>query len=530
MKWILYLIMFFSAMGGSKAETLKLQVENKVEVKGQVSLPLPIKKAGYYRGYVRSDHLLSEVLIINAQGKIIKKVIGSPTQENEIFWLLDKPGEYHLLISSVAQQAVEVEVLLRPIALKKQQYLSPNSALSSPRLKQLAKQIKQGDKQAEQLFWKQLAIRGAPMVEYTDKQALLTFLYKGPVNNVRLLGAPYGGHTQLTQLEGTQVWFHTFIVPSTTRLSYRLAANVPQLKNANYREQRRAVLATAQPDPLNQGGIFSKQDNLFGAASMVILKDAPEYAWLANTGNPTGDIADYWFKEKSQELRRKITIYRPNKKYKMAKDAPVLILFDGDAYLQKIPTTTIVDNLIASGKIPPMKVVFFNQPRPSMRSEELTPNQDFANFLANEFKDWLCVEQQICSSAKNTLLAGSSFGGLAAAYIAFKHPDKFAKVLSLSGSFWWSPMFSFVDKSKSNWLTEEIIEKPKVDVQVYLSVGLFETEPKGNSLLASNRQMYQALHAQGYQVTLIETASGHDYFNWQLMLGKGLINLFNNHK
>ena len=41
--------------------------------------------------------------------------------------------------------------------------------------------------------------------------------------------------------------------------------------------------------------------------------------------------------------------------------------------------------------------------------------------------------------ADRTVLAGSSYGGLAATTVAMRHPEVFGNVLSMSGSFWWSP-------------------------------------------------------------------------------------------
>ena len=102
----------------------------------------------------------------------------------------------------------------------------------------------------------------------------LPFLYKGDVDNVRLLGAPYGGHAQMSQIEGSDIWFHSFEVPDTTRLSYRIAPNVPQLLKDVNREQRKAVLATAAPDPLNLQPTFGADTGLFGSASTLTLSYA----------------------------------------------------------------------------------------------------------------------------------------------------------------------------------------------------------------------------------------------------------------
>ncbi|WP_444429587.1 alpha/beta hydrolase-fold protein [Rhodobacter capsulatus] len=46
-----------------------------------------------------------------------------------------------------------------------------------------------------------------------------------------------------------------------------------------------------------------------------------------------------------------------------------------------------------------------------------------------------------------TVLAGASFGGIAAARIALDHPDRFGAAIALSGSFWWAPE----GRGRSRW-------------------------------------------------------------------------------
>lgn len=257
-------------------------------------------------------------------------------------------------------------------------------------------------------------------------------MYKGQpeIKNVRVLGAPYDGHAHLSKLSGSNIWFKTYDVPQSSRFSYRLAPNVPQLDEDNWQEQRRAVLATTQPDPLNHSSLFSQNDDLFGAASTITLSKAPSDHDTQDLGNPKGKVSDYIFKSQELKNKRKISIYQPNSIYSIADNAPVLILFDSDAYLSKVPTPTILDNLIAEGKVPPMRMVFINTPVPSMREKELTPNQTYSDFMANEFKPWLCKAHSICPAAKDTILSGSSYGGLSSMYTHSNTRNNLAKFLA----------------------------------------------------------------------------------------------------
>lgn len=186
-----------------------------------------------------------------------------------------------------------------------------------------------------------------------------------------------------------------------------------------------------------------------------------------------------------------------------------------------------MDNLIADKAIPPMRVVFVNPSRPSLRGKELTPNKTFANMLANELMPWLCDTHSICPTAENTVLSGSSYGGLASTYIALEHPERFGKVLSQSGSFWWKPRGAKKQlPQQQSWMSEFASTKSKTNIQFYLNAGVFETEPKNASIYQTNRNLFNTLKQKGYPVTFKSVASGHDYYSWRVMLADGLTTLF----
>ncbi|MCB5160484.1 alpha/beta hydrolase-fold protein [Marinomonas algarum] len=527
------LLMIFSL--NANAVALKINEPQHIKIATKESADLLIEKPRYFNGYIRSDQRLSQVTVMNSKGETVKQLINSPSKEVEIFWYVDKSDHYTIEFITENKSTANIDVALNTMALQESQYVSPDTTITSPLILQTKNRLDQGVEQADTLFWQQVEQKGGtPLVEYTDNgTALVTFLYKGFVDNVRILGAPYEGHIHLTQLDNSNIWFHSYEVPLETRFSYRVAPNVPQLVDSKSRQQRRAVLATSQSDPLNLQPKFSENDNLFGAASTLTLPTAPKDTLTSTMGNPKGSVTDHIYQKDNNALARKISLYQPNKSYPIKQDAPLLILFDGDSYLNKVPTPVILDNLIAQKLIPPMRAVFVNTPLPSMRAEELTPNTAYSEFLANEFMPWLCQSEKICPTAENTVLSGSSFGGLASMYIAFQHPERFGKVLSQSGSFWWSPepeasIFQLTTKTETdNWMAELFRSEPKKELEIFLTAGLFEAKPEGKSILDTNHQVYQVLKSKGYSASIQEAASGHDYFSWRVMLADGLIGLFN---
>lgn len=525
MKWIVLITTLLVHTANVKAMTIKMDETQSFELNLAGENTLVVDKPGYYRGYVRSNRFINTLLAYSPNGELAKTLIGSKSKETEIFWLIEKVGNYQLKLDVASPESSKVQIKLSQIPLKDDQYVSAPSKITSPLIQRTKADLAEGKADSQSRFWQEISATGAPLVEYKqDGNAIITFLYRGEVNNVRLLGAPYGGHAQLSHIEGTDIWYRSFEVPDSTRLSYRLAPNVPQLSIDKNREQRKAVLATAQPDPLNIRPIFGPDSGLFGSASTLTLRKASSDRIAQEQGKPKGQITSFRFQSSTDLEPREITLYTPNSVYPVTKSSPLLILFDGEAYLNKVPTPRIMDNLIATKQVPPMRVLFINPPRPSLRAKELTPNKAFAQMMATELMPWLCTHHSVCPNAENTVLSGSSFGGLASMYIALEYPEHFGKVLSQSGSFWWQPKEA--ERTQLSWMAQLVNSKPTQNLSIYLNAGLFETEPQYASILQTNQQLFSTLTEKGYRAHFQSAASGHDYFSWRVMLADGLNVLF----
>lgn len=516
--------LFLSALVISSLTTTP--VNRQFEVSEPVSINIETEQLSYFRGVLSSDKPLKSAVIRNPGGQVIKSLLAEGEQESEIYWLAPGPNDYLLEIHPFEQQAAQISLELTTLKLKDDQTVSPPQELISPLLLSARSDITAGKAGALKKFWQQIERSGTPLVEpANDGRHLVTFLWRGEAANVRVLGSPYDGHTHLSRLPDSDIWYKSYTVPDDARFSYRIAPDVPQLDPSqlapNSYEQRRAVLATSQADPLNHQPQFANEDTRFGTASTLTLPKAAKDEMALEHGNPPGSVTHYRYHSASLNNDRSINIYTPNAKYALTPQAPLLILFDGEAYLGRVPTPTILDNLIAQQKIPVMRAVFINNPLPSLRGKELTPNTEFANFMAREFKPYLCQVHQVCPAAKDTILSGSSFGGLASLAIALQHPEAFGKVLSQSGSFWWRQ-----DGEDDLWITQRLNDQPKTNIEIYLNAGVFEQGSSDSGILQTNRTAYAELKKQGYSVTLQEVSGGHDYFSWRFMLSQGLIQLF----
>lgn len=501
-------------------------LNTQFEVRSAVSFEVDTPKITYFRGSLSSDEPLKNVRVVDEKGEVIKQFLAQGEKECEIYWFATKASQYQLQISPFDDHASNVSLNLATLPLKEDQRVSPSLPLLSPLLSETQNKIKSGIKNAEENFWQQVEKQGTPLVEPAgEKTRLLTFLWRGDESNVRLLGAPYEGHAHLARLPNSAIWYKSYVVSDKTILSYRLAPNVPQLvveeKPDRRMEQRRAVLATVQPDPLNRQPLFAENDGRFGAASTITLPQAPSDVVTRDVGNPRGTISHEIYHSVQLDNERRISFYLPNKRYNLTPESPLLILFDGDAYLDRVPTPIVLDNLIAQQKIPPLRAVFINNPLPSLRAQELTPNETFADFMAHEFKPYLCKEHRICPSAQDTILSGSSFGGLASMAIAFRYPEVFGTVLSQSGSFWWRE-----ENSNNQWMIEQITRSSRKDISIYLNAGAFEKVSDERGILETNHRLFEELQRKGYPVIFQTFSSGHDYFAWRIGLAHGLTQLF----
>lgn len=205
-------------------------------------------------------------------------------------------------------------------------------------------------------------------------------------------------------------------------------------------------------------------------------------------------------------------------------DYPLLIVFDGQAYTsQLIPGTVILDNLIAANKIPPLIAVFVSSLDQKRRNLELPCYDLMVECLVQELLPWIHRHYPVSHDPAHIIVAGSSYGGLAAAYAAFRYPQNFGNVLSQSGAFWWAK-----NGNSSGWLIDQFEKTPPLPIRFYLDVGDQETDSVGGrmSMVEINRKLAAILKKKGNEVTFYEFNGGHEYECWRQTFATGLIALF----
>lgn len=406
----------------------------------------------------------------------------------------------------------------------------------SPRLAMLRKQLKNGEAGVLDNFWREVKQRGTPLVEpipSDDKHVLVTFLWRGgpETKNVGLVSDLPGGAAEapeknlLTNLPGTNVWFKTYRVRSDARFTYYLSPNDSLVPRA---EKKEKDWETWQADPLNPRHFVQHEDRDY-VRSLVELPGAAPIPWLeARSDAPKGRTEEFHLSSMLLGEERRFWVYTPPGYTVTGRPYDLLVFFDGQMYAQMIPAATIIENLLAGGRIRPPAVLMIDQ---KDRNVELACNERFTNFVAQELVPWVRAHYHVTSSPAETTIGGQSLGGLAAAFAGLRHPDVFGNVLTTTAYFEWDPQEDSAadpEDLEYEWIIRQYAASARLPLRFVITAGLFdwndETTPEPSSLAAS-RHMRDVLLAKGYTVVYKEIAGGDEVLTGAVALPEELLAL-----
>lgn len=356
-------------------------------------------------------------------------------------------------------------------------------------------------------FWRKIEIEKTPIFEEIEDDAeniLCIFVFRGnrETQSVSVNLPPFSRLSpedfQMSQIDETDIWFVSVKLPKASRFIYSFVVNCPfQTVNSEspkieIESFRRALQSDFfNPNRLNETHSFVETPN---AEAQKFLENKIE--------TKRGKVEQFTIKSEILANERSVSIYTPPN-FDASKTYPLIVLFDEELYLNEINAPLILDNLTAENLIPPVIAVFVGSVE---REKELTGNPQFAEFISFELLDWLRKSYKIAESAKNKIIGGASFGGLAAVFTGLSHPETFGKILSQSGSFWRNPTVIF-DKLSAQKSSNQII---------YLDAGLYEIESKnGISLLDANRKLRDVLREKNFSFKYQEFKGGHGTINWR---------------
>jgi enterochelin esterase-like enzyme/SAM-dependent methyltransferase len=401
--------------------------------------------------------------------------------------------------------------------------MDTHEIVTSPRLISLREELAEGKLTALDNFWQEIAASSAPLVEPipgNERDRLVTFLCRNDKDGVKIglvsnLLGKMGEYEEMLHFPNTDVWYKTHQLPKSTRETYQFS-----IDGQNSVDQLNPRM---QSFPLDEDtGIGGWESSIFE------LPDAPPQPWSRPLqGVPTGEVVKHYLRSEILGNKYPVWIYTPPGYSPDEEPYGFLLLLDGWFYVSMIPAATILDNLQAEGKLPPLVAIMIGSlSYGEVRKRDYGCYPLYIEFLTKELLPWVRQKVHLTGDPSQTAIVGASRGGLMAGYIALHLPGIFGNVLSQSGSFGWKP----AEDNEQEWLARQYVVSPSLPLRFYLEAGLFETDLMmvdgyAINLLASNRHLRDVLQAKGYPVHYQEFSGGHSSVIWRGTLADGLLAL-----
>lgn len=331
----------------------------------------------------------------------------------------------------------------------------------------------------------------------------------------------------LARLPGTDVWQWQTLLPAGWRGSYCFIPSPrdddfdPALFHGDTPDRRllrdgwRRLLPKAIADPLNA---CSWRGGRGHGVSALAMPDAPaQPGWDAPDEPYPAPHLMQWQSARLGNARR-VWIYAPGEAGE-AGERPLAVLLDGQFWAESMPAWPALAALTREGKLPPAVYLLVDAIDTAHRSEELPCNPDFWLALQEELLPQVRAVAPFSDSPERTLVAGQSFGGLAAMYAGLSWPQRFGCVLSQSGSFWWP--------TRGDGDGGEIVQQlARGELRPQGLRILLEAGRREPVIFQANQALLAQFAQQQYPVLWHPTEGGHDALCWRGGLTAGLIELW----
>ncbi len=341
-----------------------------------------------------------------------------------------------------------------------------------------------------------------PIVEGTH----CTFLYRGEADAVRLRHFIFGlPSTQpFHRIPHTDLWYQIIEIPTNSRVEYKLE-----------------VIAGGEghwiEDPLNP----LRARDPFGANSVChgTGYEVPEWT-IPDPDARSGTLEEIRIRSGAFHRDCGVTMYLPAR-FRKTRRYPLLVVHDGNDYLEYSGLKTVLDNLIHRLEVADL-IVALTTPRE--RLLEYADHEAHARFICEELVPRLESRYPLIGKPRARGLMGASFGGVASLSTAVRYPDMYGRLLLQSGSFAFTdigphprgPVFDPVVQFMNNYREDPT----RIADKVFVSCGTYE------SLIYENRSIVPILQSTGMDVKYVEARDGHNWENWRDRLREGLSWLF----
>ncbi|WP_231617143.1 enterochelin esterase [Erwinia sorbitola] len=408
------------------------------------------------------------------------------------------------------------------------------------------------DNVGEEAWWQQMAQDGTPLVEACNAGIVkMSFFWRDPAGDenhsalrqvyvdINCVTDHHSPQPQsLQRLPGTDVWHWSTEIDEHWRGSYSLipvtADRLPPAFSSDddtRRKQQRewwiSLFPLAIADPLNRSNAhLNSRGHALSAAHMPAAPD--QSAWHAlDSGQAiqpdSHQLQQFTWNSTLLGNQRRIWLYTTGSS-STPQERPLVILLDGQNWVSGQPLFSALCAETDSGHLPAACWLFIDVINGEWREKELPCNARFWQAVQEELLPLARSRAEFSELGDRTVVAGQSYGGLAAMYAGLHWPERFGRILSQSGSFWWPNFrlvthFSESGEHEMGWLTGQVIngELPAGRLKIFQEAG-----DREGDMAWVNQQIRQALLPVGHDINFRIFSGGHDALCWRGGLLDGL--------
>jgi enterochelin esterase-like enzyme len=334
-----------------------------------------------------------------------------------------------------------------------------------------------------------------------------TFLFRGEADSVAVEHWVLGIERPLPmrRLRGSDLWHASVELPPGARMEYRILV-------------RRGDSVESILDPLNRKQVTGPA----GQASVLEASGYEQPWWTVyNPAAVPGEITEITLPSRALRRDVQVTLYSPGR-MRMDDRLPLLVLHDGADFLRHASMGAVLDNLMDRRLVADCVVAFTH---PVDRLKEYGASAAHSRFLTAELVSQLEKRLPLRAEPAGRVLAGASFGGIAALTAAVRAPGFYGGLMLQSPSFLFTlvgrgheggpvfdPVVRFVNSIRAN--PQRVAEK------IFVGYGAFE--PSAHRILA----MVSTLEHMADEVRVVESPDGHTWTGWRDRMLDGLGWLF----
>lgn len=337
----------------------------------------------------------------------------------------------------------------------------------------------------------------------------VTFVWFGEAERVSVLRWIHGGVDRIDfqRYADTLLWLLNVDVQDNGRFEYKLGVE---------RDGHEEWIL----DPLNS----AHAGDPFGENSVCKTHGYAQPRWSMPHGAPAGSIEAMPVTSSVFDEIREEQVYLPAN-HQPERAHPVVVIHDGADYMTYADLTVSLDNLIASGVIPPIIAVLVQtRDRPG----EYSRGRRHARYLVNDLLPQVGDRYQLSAHVEDRVLVGASLGAVASLATVFRYPGVFGAVMLHSGSFILDerklagrahPVFDRVAR-----LVKAFKRTPNMPkLRAFVSTGELE------GLASENKALAKLLQENGVSVLYKSNWDGHHWHNWRDQLRDGLVWVLKRH-